>query len=438
MSPDAGAPQAAPNPNETLAPAEADAMLREVAARARAAEPALARARPATKTAALRAAADAIRADAPAILDANAKDMAAGAAKGLSGAMLDRLELNTARLEAVAQGLEAVANLPDPVGRVLADWTQPNGLAIQRVSVPLGVIGVVYESRPNVTADAGGLALKAGNCVILRGGTESAHSSGAIVAALRRGIAEAGLPADAIQTAPTQDRGFVGAMLRGRGCIDVMVPRGGKSLVERVMQEARMPVIGHLEGLCHVYVDAAADLEKARAIAVNAKMRRTGVCGAAETLLIDRALGDDAARALVDDLLAAGCAVRGDAALVALDSRVTPVAEADWTTEYLDAIISARIVDGLDAALDHIARYGSGHTDAIVTEDRNAAARFAAEVDSAIVMVNASTQYADGGEFGFGAEIGISTDKFHARGPVGAAQLTSYKYVVTGDGQTRP
>lgn len=438
MSPDTSALQTAPTPNETLAPADADAMLQDVAARARAAEPVLARARPATKTAALRAAADMIRADAPAILEANAKDMAAGAAKGLSGSMLDRLELNTVRLEAVAQGLEAVAGLPDPVGRVLADWTQPNGLAIQRVSVPLGVIGVVYESRPNVTADAGGLALKAGNCVILRGGSESAHSSGAIVAALRRGIAIAGLPADAIQTAPTQDRGFVGAMLRGRGAIDVMVPRGGKSLVERVMREARMPVIGHLEGLCHVYVDAAADLAKARAIAVNAKMRRTGVCGAAETLLIDRALGLDAARALLDDLLAAGCAVRGDAALAALDSRVTAVAEADWTTEYLDAIISARMVDGLDAALDHIARYGSGHTDAIVTEDKNAADRFAAEVDSAIVMVNASTQYADGGEFGFGAEIGISTDKFHARGPVGAAQLTSYKYVVTGDGQTRP
>lgn len=438
MSPDTNALQTAPSPNEVLAPADADAMLQDVAARARVAEPVLARARPATKTAALRAAADVIRADAPAILAANAKDMAAAAAKGLSGSMLDRLELNVARLEAVAQGLEAVADLPDPVGRVLADWTQPNGLAIQRVSVPLGVIGVVYESRPNVTADAGGLALKAGNCVILRGGSESAHSSGAIVAALRRGIATAGLPADAIQTAPTQDRGFVGAMLRGRGAIDVMVPRGGKSLVERVMQEARMPVIGHLEGLCHVYVDAAADLAKARAIAVNAKMRRTGVCGAAETLLIDRALGDDAARALLDDLLAAGCAVRGDPALAGLDSRVTAVAETDWTTEYLDAIISARMVDGLDAALDHIARYGSGHTDAIVTEDKNAAARFAADVDSAIVVVNASTQYADGGEFGFGAEIGISTDKFHARGPVGAAQLTSYKYVVTGDGQTRP
>lgn len=438
MSPDTATLQAAAQPHETLAPAAADALLQDVAGRSRAAEPALARAKPATKTAALRAAADAVRSSGPAILEANAKDMAAGAEKGLSGAMLDRLELNAARLEAIAQGLEAVADLPDPVGRVLADWTRPNGLAIQRISVPLGVIGVVYESRPNVTADAGGLALKAGNCVILRGGSESAHSSGAIVTALRLGIAAAGLPADAIQSAPTQDRAFVGAMLRGRGAIDVMVPRGGKSLVERVMAEARMPVIGHLEGLCHVYVDRAADLAKAKAIVVNAKMRRTGVCGAAETLLIDQAIGDDGARGILEGLLEAGCAIRGDAAIAALDGRATPAAEADWTTEYLDAIISARMVDGLDGALDHIARYGSGHTDAIVTEDRNAAARFAAEADSAIVMVNASTQYADGAEFGFGAEIGISTDKFHARGPVGAAQLTSFKYVVTGDGQTRP
>ena len=425
-------------PPEALAPADADAMVAATAARARAAAPALARAKPADKTRALRAAADAVRAQAAAILAANDKDMAAAEAKGLSGAMLDRLKLDDARLEGVAQGLEAVADLADPVGRIQADWTRPNGLVIQRVAVPLGVIGVVYESRPNVTADAGGLALKAGNCVILRGGSESAHSSAAIVDALRTGIAAAGLPANAIQRAPTQDRQFVGAMLRAHGLIDVMVPRGGKSLVGRVLEEARMPVIGHLEGLCHVYVDAAADIDKARAIAVNAKMRRTGVCGAAETLLVDRAIVDIALPPLLNDLIAAGCAIRGCAETQAADARAEAAAEEDWTTEYLDAILSVRVVDGMAGALDHIARYGSGHTDAIVTEDRNAAARFTAEVDSAIVIVNASTQYADGGEFGFGAEIGISTDKFHARGPVGADQLTSYKYVIAGDGQTRP
>lgn len=435
MSPDTA--QFAPKV-EALAPDAADAMLADVAARARAAEPALARAKPAQKSAALDAAAAAMRDAAADILAANAKDMAEGEAKGLKGAMLDRLKLDEGRLDGVAQGLEAVAALPDPVGRVLDDWTQPNGLVIQRVAVPLGVIGVVYESRPNVTADAGGLALKAGNCVILRGGSESAQSSAAIVEALRAGVVRAGLPADAIQRAPTQDRAFVGAMLRGRGLIDVMVPRGGKSLVERVMTEARMPVIGHLEGLCHVYVDGAADIEKARAIALNAKMRRTGVCGAAETLLVDGAVADRALKPLVADLIEAGCEVRGDPATQAADARAKAADEADWTTEYLDAIISVRVVDGLDGALDHIARYGSGHTDAIVTEDKNAADRFAADVDSAIILVNASTQYADGGEFGFGAEIGISTDKFHARGPVGAAQLTSFKYVVTGDGQTRP
>lgn len=423
---------------EALSPTDADAMVAQTATRARAAAPALSRAKPAQKTAALRAAANAIRAQSPGILAANAKDMAAADAKGLSGSMLDRLKLDDARLEGVAQGLEAVADLADPIGRVQADWTRPNGLIIQRIAVPLGVIGVVYESRPNVTADAGGLALKSGNCVILRGGSESAHSSAAIVDALRAGIAEAGLPADAIQSAPTQDRQFVGAMLRAHGLIDVMVPRGGKSLVARVLEEARMPVIGHLEGLCHVYVDGAADIDKACAIAVNAKMRRTGVCGATETLLVDRSIADTALPPLLDDLIAAGCAIRGCTETQAADARVTAATEDDWTTEYLDAIISVRVVDGMTGALDHIARYGSGHTDAIVTEDKNAAARFTAEVDSAIVIVNASTQYADGGEFGFGAEIGISTDKFHARGPVGADQLTSYKYVIAGDGQTRP
>lgn len=434
MSPD---PTSLKTP-EALASADADAMVAETAARARAAAPALARAKPADKTQALRAAADAVRAQAAGILAANAKDMADAEAKGLSGSMLDRLKLDGARLESVAQGIEAVANLADPVGRVQADWTRPNGLVIQRIAVPLGVIGVVYESRPNVTADAGGLALKSGNCVILRGGSESANSSAAIVDALRTGIAAAGLPADAIQRAPTQDRQYVGAMLRAQGLIDVMVPRGGKSLVGRVLEEARMPVIGHLEGLCHVYVDGAADIDKACAIAVNAKMRRTGVCGAAETLLVDRAIADTALPPLLNDLIAAGCAIRGCPDVKAADARVTAASEDDWTTEYLDAILSVRVVDGMTGALDHIARFGSGHTDAIVTEDRNAAAHFTAEVDSAIVIVNASTQYADGGEFGFGAEIGISTDKFHARGPVGADQLMSYKYVIAGDGQTRP
>ena len=426
------------NTPEALTPADADAIVAETAGRARAAAPALARAKPADKTRALRSAAEAVRAQAVDILAANDKDMAEAQAKGLSSSMLDRLKLDGARLDSVAQGLEAVADLADPVGRIQADWTRPNGLLIQRVAVPLGVIGVVYESRPNVTADAGGLALKAGNCVILRGGTESAHSSAAIVDALRTGIAAAGLPADAIQRAPTQDRQYVGAMLRAHGLIDLMVPRGGKSLVGRVLEEARMPVIGHLEGLCHVYVDGAADIDKARAIAVNAKMRRTGVCGAAETLLVDRAIADTALSQLLDDLIAAGCAIRGCPEVQAADARVTAASEEDWTTEYLDAILSVRVVEGMTGALDHIARCGSGHTDAIVTEDRNAAARFTAEVDSAIVIVNASTQYADGGEFGFGAEIGISTDKFHARGPVGADQLTSYKYVIAGDGQTRP
>jgi len=426
------------NTPETLTPADADAMVAETAARARAAAPPLARAKPAAKTRALRSAADAVRTQAAHILAANNKDMAEAEAKGLSGSMLDRLKLDDARLESVAQGLEAVADLADPVGHIQADWTRPNGLVIQRIAVPLGVIGVVYESRPNVTADAGGLALKAGNCVILRGGSESANSSAAIVEALRTGIAAAGLPADAIQRAPTQDRQYVGAMLRAHGLIDVMVPRGGKSLVGRVLEEARMPVIGHLEGLCHVYVDGAADIDKARAIAVNAKMRRTGVCGAAETLLVDRAIADTALSPLLDDLITARCAIRGCPEVQAADARVTAASEEDWTTEYLDAILSVRVVDGMTGALDHIARSGSGHTDAIVTEDRNAAARFTAEVDSAIVIVNASTQYADGGEFGFGAEIGISTDKFHARGPVGADQLTSYKYVIAGDGQTRP
>jgi glutamate-5-semialdehyde dehydrogenase len=423
---------------DLLAPETADALLADLASRARIASPALSRAKPEIKTEALRAAAAEVRAQANQILEANSQDMVKAADNHLTSAMLDRLKLDEGRLQDIAKGLEAVADLPDPVGRVLADWTRPNGLIIQKIAVPLGIIGVVYESRPNVTADAGGLALKAGNCAILRGGTESTHSSAAIVDALRSGIAKVGLPKDAIQSAPTQDRAFVGAMLRGRGKIDVMVPRGGRSLVERVLAEARMPVIGHLEGLCHVYIDAAADLEKARKITVNAKMRRTGVCGAAETLLIDRAVADKMLPTILGDLEIAGCAIRGCAETQAIWATAAPALEEDWVTEYLDAIISVRVISGVDEAIEHISRYGSGHTDAIVTEDRNIQARFTEEVDSAIVVINASTQYADGGEFGFGAEIGISTDKFHARGPVGAAQLTSFKYVVTGDGQTRP
>ncbi len=428
----------AQNKSDLLTPEAADLMLNEIANRARAAFPDLSRAKPEVKTEALIAAAAEIRAQSDRILDANTKDMKEAARNNLAPSMLDRLELDDVRLDGIAKGLEAVAELPDPVGRVLADWTRPNGLIIQKISVPLGVIGVVYESRPNVTADAGGLALKSGNCAILRGGSESSNSSTAIVNALRVGISKVGLPKDAIQAAPTKDRAFVGAMLRGRGQVDIMVPRGGRSLVERVIAEARMPVIGHLEGLCHVYVDRAADLQKARSITLNAKMRRTGVCGAAETLLVDRSVASIMLPHILGDLEAAGCAIRGCPETQIIWPTATPASEEDWVTEYLDAIISVRVVSGIEEAIKHISSYGSGHTDAIVTEDQNVQAKFKAEIDSAIVVINASTQYADGGEFGFGAEIGISTDKFHARGPVGAAQLTSFKYVITGDGQTRP
>jgi glutamate-5-semialdehyde dehydrogenase len=338
-----------------------------------------------------------------------------------------------------SRGLEDIVALPDPVGTLIAEWTRPNGLRIQRVRVPLGVIGIIYESRPNVTADAGALCLKSGNAVILRGGSESMRSSAAIHACLVTGLEAAGLPLAAIQLVPTNDREAVGEMLAGMTeFIDVLVPRGGRSLVARVQNEARVPVIGHLEGNCHVYVDGAADLAMARAIVLNAKLRRTGVCGAAETLLVDRACAATHLAPLVQDLLAAGCEVRGDVAVQAVDARVKPATEADWSTEYLDAIIAVRVVDGVDAAIAHIARYGSAHTESIVTQDAGAAGRFLARVDSAIVLHNASTQFADGGEFGMGAEIGISTDRFHARGPVGVEQLTSYKYVVHGSGQTRP
>jgi glutamate-5-semialdehyde dehydrogenase len=338
----------------------------------------------------------------------------------------------------MALGVEEIAALPDPIGRVIAEWTRPNGLHIQRVRVPLGVIGIVYESRPNVTCDAAVLCLKSGNAAILRGGSESQRSNAAIHACIAAGLRKASLPGSCMQLVPTTDRAAVGLMLGGLGgTVDVIVPRGGRSLVERVQQEARVPVIGHLEGNCHVYVDRAADLEMAQRIVLNAKLRRTGVCGAAETLLVDRACPAHYLGSLVGALLEASCEVRGDASVAAIDSRVRPASEADWSTEYLDAIIAVRVVEGVDAAIEHIARYGSAHTESIVTGDAVAAERFLTRVDSAIVLHNASTQFADGGEFGMGAEIGISTDRFHARGPVGVEQLTSYKYVVHGSGQVR-
>jgi glutamate-5-semialdehyde dehydrogenase len=407
-------------------------------AAARAAARQLATATSDSKITALREAAVAIRAAKNDILAANRRDLDAAQKRSLSAALLDRLALDASRIEAMARGLEDIAALPEPIGRVLAAWTQPNGLHFQRLSVPLGVIGIIFESRPNVTADAGGLCLKSGNAAILRGGSESFHSSAAIAACLRRGLAMAGLPEAAIQLVPTRDRDAVGLMLAMAEQIDVIVPRGGKSLIERVQRESRIPVLAHLEGLCHVYVDGAADLATARAIVLNAKMRRTGVCGAAETLLVDRAIAATHLPSILADLREAGCSLRGDAATRALDPAVETASEADWTTEYLDAILSVRIVDGIDGAIAHINRYGSHHTDAIVSEDVATAERFLAEIDSAIVLVNASTQFADGGEFGMGAEIGISTGRLHARGPVGAEQLTTYKYVVRGDGQVRP
>jgi glutamate-5-semialdehyde dehydrogenase len=391
------------------------------------------------KNTALSVAAAAVRARRGEILAANERDLSAARAAKLSGALLDRLQLDEKRVEGIARSIEEVVALPDPIGTTVADWDRPNGLRIQRVRVPLGVIGIIYESRPNVTADAGALCLKSGNAVILRGGSESRYSSGAIHACLVEGLRAAGLPEACIQLVPTTDRAAVGYMLAGMAdYIDVIVPRGGKSLVARVQQEARVPVIGHLEGNCHVYVDRDADVRMARAIALNAKMRRTGVCGAAETLLVDRACVDTHLAPLIEDLLAAGCEVRGDATVQKVDSRVRPATEDDWYTEYLDSIIAARVVEGVEAAIAHIAKYGSAHTESIVTENDATAERFLTQVDSAIVLHNASTQFADGGEFGMGAEIGISTDRFHARGPVGAEQLTSYKYVVRGKGQVRP
>jgi glutamate-5-semialdehyde dehydrogenase len=391
-----------------------------------------------TKNAALLSAAAAIRMQRATIQSANRMDLEQARARDVSPSLLDRLLLDDKRIESIAQGLEDIAALVDPVGSLITEWTRPNGLHIQRVRVPLGVVGIIYESRPNVTADAGALCLKSGNAVILRGGSESQHSSRAIHECLLMGLRAAQLPEAAIQLVPTTDRAAVGEMLSGMtDYIDVLVPRGGKSLVARVQQEARVPVIGHLEGVCHVYVDRDANLTMACEIVRNAKLRRTGICGAAETLLVDRAAAPTHLRAVVSTLLDAGCEVRGDDAVRAIDSRVVPASEQDWYTEYLDTIIAAKVVDGVDGAIAHIGRYGSAHTDSIITDNAVTAERFLGGVDSAIVLHNASTQFADGGEFGMGAEIGISTDKFHARGPVGVEQLTSYKYVVRGTGQIR-
>ncbi|MBK7250725.1 MAG: glutamate-5-semialdehyde dehydrogenase [Gammaproteobacteria bacterium] len=414
-------------------------VMSDIGGAARAAAPRLALSTGAERNAALLAAARALRERRSGILEANARDMRAAQDRNLTAALLDRLRLDDRRVEAMARGLEEIAALADPLGTVSAEWTRPNGLHIQRVRVPLGVIGIIYESRPNVTADAGALCLKSGNPVILRGGSESRESSAAIHECLLAGLEAAGLPAAAIQLVPTADRAAVGQMLSGMtGLIDVVVPRGGRSLVERVQAEARVPVIGHLEGNCHVYVDRDADLAMARSIVLNAKMRRTGICGAAETLLVDRGCIATHLGPLVADLIAAGCEVRGDADVQRVDPRVRPATEEDWRTEYLDAVIAVRVVAGVDEAIEHIGRYGSAHTESIVTRNARTADRFLGRVDSAIVLHNASTQFADGGEFGMGAEIGISTDRFHARGPVGVEQLTSYKYVVRGSGQVRP
>jgi glutamate-5-semialdehyde dehydrogenase len=406
---------------------------------AREAAGALALASTEAKNRALEAMGARIEANAQKILDANVQEIEAARAKGRDQAFLDRLMLDKARVAAMARGIREVAALPDPVGQVMASWTRPNGLEISRVRVPLGVIGIIYESRPNVTADAAALCLKSGNAVILRSGSESFLTSLVIANTLTEGIAEAGLPREAVQLVPTVDRSAVGFMLQGLGgAIDVIVPRGGKELVARVEGEARVPVFAHLEGVCHVYVHAPADLDMAKRIVLNAKMRRTGVCGATETLLIDRQAASTHLAPLVKMLIEAGCEVRGDAETQSVDTRVKAATEEDWPKEFLDAIIAVKVVDGLDEAIEHIARYGSQHTDAIVTEDKRAAEEFLARVDSAIVLHNASTQFADGGEFGMGAEIGIATGRFHARGPVGVEQLTTFKYVVRGQGQTRP
>jgi glutamate-5-semialdehyde dehydrogenase len=419
-----------------MADADTNMLIAEMGKRARAAARSLAAMPTAAKSRALLAAATAIREASADILAANAEDMAAAEASGLSGALLDRLQLDAGRIESAAAGVEAVARLGDPVGQVIARAERPNGLELTRIRVPIGVIGIIYESRPNVTADAGALAAMSGNAAILRGGSEAIRSNRVIHAALARGLEAGGAPADSVQLVPVTDRAAVGAMLTAEGLIDLVVPRGGKSLVARVQAEARVPVLAHLDGINHTYIDRAAAPGMALSLALNAKMRRTGVCGATETLLIDRGFADP--RPILAALADAGCELRGDADVQALDSRVQPAESADWDTEYLDAILSVKLVDGADGAIGHIARHASHHTDAIVTEDAAVAERFLAEVDSAIVMWNASTQFADGGEFGLGAEIGISTGRLHARGPVALEGLTTYKWVVRGTGQTRP
>jgi glutamate-5-semialdehyde dehydrogenase len=411
----------------------------DIGRRARASARALALAPADQKNRALGAMAASVRAQAALILAANAEDVAEARAAGITGAFLDRLALDSARVEAIARGIEAVKGLKDPIGGIMESWARPNGMRIERVRVPLGVVGIIYESRPNVTADAGVLCLKSGNAAILRGGSDSMRSSRAILTALTEGLRAANLPEAAIQLVPTRDRAAVGLMLSGLdGNIDVIVPRGGKSLVARVQAEARVPVFAHLEGVCHVFIDKAASLDMAKKIVLNAKMRRTGVCGAAETLLVDRAAASSQLKPLIEMLIAAGCEIRGDKAALAVDKRVKPATEDDWSTEYLDAIIAVKVVDNVEGAIDHIERYGSHHTDAIITEDQTTAEKFLREVDSAIVLHNASTQFADGGEFGFGAEIGIATGRLHARGPVGVDQLTTFKYRIHGNGQTRP
>jgi glutamate-5-semialdehyde dehydrogenase len=415
------------------------AEMAEIGRAARRAARALALAPTEAKNRALKAAAASLRKNAAAILAENARDVADMTRHGGTAAFLDRLTLNEKRIEAVARGMEDIAALPDPVGTVIAGWDRPNGLHIERVRTPLGVIGIIYESRPNVTADAGALSLKAGNAAILRGGSDSFRSSAAIHRCLAEGLAAAGLPEAAIQIVPTRDRAAVGLMLSGLdGAIDVIVPRGGRSLIERVLAESRVPVLAHLEGNCHTYLHVSADTDMALAVAVNAKLRRTGVCGATETLLVDAAAAERLLPPVLAALIEAGCAIRGDEAVRALEPRATPAAEQDWYTEYLDSVLAVKTVAGLDEAIAHVNRYGSHHTDAIVAADEAAAARFLREVDSAIVLHNASTQFADGGEFGFGAEIGIATGRMHARGPVGVEQLTSYKYIVRGSGQVRP
>lgn len=425
------APQPAPS-----ATGDAEALVTSLARAARLAQRQLAAMSSAARAAALRLAADRLEAATPAVLAANAQDLAAGEANGLAKAMLDRLALDEARLAGIADAVRAVADLPDPVGQVIDAYDRPNGLKMQRIRVPIGTIGIIYESRPNVTADAAALCVRAGNAALLRGGSEAVHSNRAIHAALVEGLVAGGVPAEAVQLIPTQDRAAVGAMLAAAGLIDMIVPRGGKSLVARVQADARVPVLAHLDGICHTYVHSAADPDMARSLALNAKLRRTGICGAMETLLIDAAFPQ--ATQLVAALIDKGCEVRGDARIRALDPRVIPASANDWDTEYLDAILSVAMVDGLDEALAHIARHSSAHTDAIVTADEAAAERFLAEVDSAIVMHNASSQFADGGEFGLGAEIGIATGRLHARGPVALEGLTTYKWQVRGSGQTRP